>query len=93
MVLIDATHINVGGGKVLLIELLKGFRNVEDDIILVLDNRINRLHIPVNDNLKIIFVEGTIISRTLLIFKLNRKYNFKSIFYFNGLPLIIWFQK
>ena len=93
MVLIDATHINTGGGKILLIELLNGFRNVEDEIILVLDNRINWPHLAVNDNLRIIFVEGTIISRTLLIFKLNRKYNFKSIFYFNGLPPVINFKK
>ena len=93
MVLIDATHINVGGGKVLLVELLNGFRNVKDEIILVLDNRINWLHLPVKDNVRIIFVEGTVISRTLLIFKLNRKYNIKSIFYFNGLPPVINFKK
>ena len=78
MVLIDATHINTGGGKILLIELLNGFRNVEDEIILVLDNRINWPHLAVNDNLRIIFVEGTIISRTLLIFKLNRKLLFSA---------------
>jgi hypothetical protein len=78
MVLIDATHINVGGGKALLIELLKGFRNVEDEIFLILDKRINQQHLPVIDKCRIIYCEGTIILRTLLIFKLNSGYRVKN---------------
>lgn len=50
MTIIDATRINIGGGKILLENLLEKFNKKEDDVYFLLDTRLEQAHNLYNQN-------------------------------------------
>lgn len=93
MILIDATYINVTGGKLLLLEFLKKLSFCKDDVIIILDRRMKGDIEKFSTQWQIFFVHGSLITRTQRLLLLNQQFKFRSIFFFNGIPPIIRFKK
>ena len=93
MILIDATYINVTGGRLLLVEFLNNLRYCEDEIVIILDRRIKEDLSSVSKNWQLIFVHRSLISRTRQLILLNKRCKFQSIFFFNGIPPIVRFNE
>lgn len=93
MILIDATHINVTGGRILLLELLNKLSYAEGEIVVILDYRMRQHINEINSLVQLIFVRGSLITRTRQLILLNKRFKFQSIFFFNGVPPIIKFKK
>ena len=84
MVLIDAIHINTGGGKVLLDYLIEQLEKTDKKITYLLDDRIRTLIPEIKNNNKVIFLKANLINR--LCFYRKNDSEFVSILCFGNLP-------
>ena len=92
MILLDASYINIGGGKSLLnyfITTLKN-KNILDNYIFIFDKRLGELNfnIEIKDDKKY-FIESNEFNRFLIYNKIIKKQNIQTIFCFNNLPPIL----
>lgn len=92
MILLDASYINIGGGKSLLnyfITTLKN-KNILDNYIFIFDKRLGELNfnIEIKDDKKY-FIESNEFNRFLIYNKIIKQQNIQSIFCFNNLPPIL----
>lgn len=86
MILVDALHINNGGGKVLLDYLIESFESTELKVSYLLDDRvIDDIH-KIKSTNEVVFMNATFINR-LLFYRTNLK-KFKKIFCFGNIPPI-----
>jgi glycosyltransferase involved in cell wall biosynthesis len=83
MILIDALHINNGGGLVLLKYLISSLKKVSSDYYFLLDSRCDDLNLDIPEN-NCIFFESTLINRYKFYF--TNKLNFSSVLCFGNLP-------
>lgn len=84
MILIDAVHINSGGGKVLLDYLITQLEKTEKSVCYLLDLRVQN-NIPVIKNENIVhYISGTFLGRYHYYYKC--KESFSTIFCFGNLP-------
>lgn len=84
MVLIDALHINTGGGKVLLDYLIEQLEKTDKKITYLLDDRI-RAEVPeIKKSNNVIFLKANLVNRLFFYKKNNSK--FVSILCFGNLP-------
>ncbi len=84
MLLIDALHINGGGGKTLLDYLISNLENKELDVIYLLDEKIKNHNYRIKKSNRIIYLKSNFNNR--LMFYLKNKIEFKTIFCFGNIP-------
>ena len=92
MILLDASYINIGGGKTLLnyfITTLKN-KNILDNYIFIFDKRLGELNFNIEIKAdKKYYIESNEFNRFLIYNKIIKKQNIKTIFCFNNLPPIL----
>ena len=89
MLLFDASYINVGGGKVLLDQLINEIENTKVKVIYLIDKRYINNNLK-NTNNKVLYIKSSFFIRFIIYFKLKNKIN--KIFIFSGIPPIYNFQ-
>lgn len=89
MLLFDASYINVGGGKVLLDQLIDQIENTKINTIYLLDKRYINLNLK-NTNNKVHYIKSNFFTRFMYYFKFKK--NITKIFIFSGVPPVYNFQ-
>lgn len=84
MILIDATYINNGGGRVLLDYLIDELEKTDLKVFYLLDNRINEGSFKIKDSNKIIYKKASVINRFFFYYK--NKEMFTRVFVFGNIP-------
>lgn len=84
MILIDAIHINNGGGKVLLDYLIKELEKTNKQVFYLLDKRIENQVQKIKATNKILFLPASFVKR--YIFYKNNKNTFSNVLCFGNLP-------
>lgn len=83
MTLIDALHINDGGGKILLNYLIKSIEESNLKVTYLLDDRVKGSHANINNN-NVLYMKSNFINR--LLFYLRNKSRFQKVFCFGNIP-------
>jgi glycosyltransferase involved in cell wall biosynthesis len=89
MLLLDASYINIGGGKILLDELIKEVENSKIKVLYLLDIRYSNKDLSNSKN-KVIYIKSNSFVRFYYYFKFRSKIN--KIFIFSGIPPIYNFK-